>query len=430
MANFIQGNVRSLNTSCKFVEDICVKDDIKVLCLSEIWHPDVNNINFLHQWEWYKSERTEPEGGGTALIIRPDIKSIPRKEICCDFVEMSWCEIFIENTAILLGCIYIRPDDSVAMDKFTDIINNLTERNIIITGDFNAKHISWFNDHNNKVGEKLNDFINASEFIILNDEAPTYKNSIIDLTIIKGCTNLVKEWDVKPNVYIKSDHNVIKFVVGLRDVSVKKKIWRVNNADWSEWKKESDKVFESLVNSDNVSIEEMYQNIKTNIHGTAVKVIGKSNVSYNHKAWWTDELQKKKKEINEARKRFKRRSSEINHQRLLAVKTQFYNLYCEERNKYLQRMIHNLDMDQKTKWNTIKKFSNYPVKKCIQPIIKDGKTIFKDEEIAEEFLNGYCSSEIKVNADIFDDIERKAKDLLNNEQNSHKVYIPTFLSQL
>ena len=110
------------------------------------------------------------------------------------------------------------------MDKFTDIINNLTERNIIIiTGDFNAKHTSWFNDHNNKVGEKLNDFTNASVFIILNDEAPT----------IQELNNRSYYYQ---RMHKPSKHNVIKFVVGLRDVLVKKKIsiWRVNKADWSE----------------------------------------------------------------------------------------------------------------------------------------------------------------------------------------------------
>ena len=200
MTKFLQGNVRSLNTSCRFVEDICLKEQIKVLSLSEIWHPDVTNINFLHQWKWYKSVRVGQEGGGAAVIVCPDIKSVPRREITAD-VEMVWCELYIRNTALLLGSVYVRPGDRVAMAELIKIMNSLKDRNIIVTGDLNAKHTAWFNDDVNTLGEDLNEFINASDYIVMNDEVPTYQNSIIDLTLVKGCTNLFSEWNVKPNVY-------------------------------------------------------------------------------------------------------------------------------------------------------------------------------------------------------------------------------------
>ena len=77
-----------------------MKEQIKVLCLSEIWHPDVANIKFLHKWAWYKSVRTEQEGGGAAIIVRPDVKSVERPDITAD-VEMSWCELYVQNTSIL-----------------------------------------------------------------------------------------------------------------------------------------------------------------------------------------------------------------------------------------------------------------------------------------------------------------------------------------
>ena len=114
MTKFLQGNVRSLNTSSKFVEDLCIKEDIKILCLSEIWHPDVENLNFLQKWKWYEALRLHKEGGGTAIIVRPDVKTLPRKDITGE-LEMTWCEIFIRDTKVLLGSVYIRPDDAVSM---------------------------------------------------------------------------------------------------------------------------------------------------------------------------------------------------------------------------------------------------------------------------------------------------------------------------
>ena len=101
MARIIQCNVRSLNTSCKYVEDLCLREDIQALCLTEIWHPDVENLNFLQKWDWKVSVRIYEEGGGTAIITRPDVKCVPRKDITGD-VEMSWCDVYI-NTKILVG---------------------------------------------------------------------------------------------------------------------------------------------------------------------------------------------------------------------------------------------------------------------------------------------------------------------------------------
>ena len=73
-----QCNVRSLNTSASFVENLCIKRNIGILCLSEIWHPDVSKINVLNNLRWYTSIRGSQEGGGAAIIVKPDVKSFSK----------------------------------------------------------------------------------------------------------------------------------------------------------------------------------------------------------------------------------------------------------------------------------------------------------------------------------------------------------------
>ena len=67
MVKFIQSNVRSINTSKTYFEDLCSKNDISILCLTEIWHPDFEQLNVLHKWEWIVAERDGQEGGGGQL---------------------------------------------------------------------------------------------------------------------------------------------------------------------------------------------------------------------------------------------------------------------------------------------------------------------------------------------------------------------------
>ena len=43
-----QANIRSLNTSAEFIA--CSKQNIEIMCMSEIWHPD-NDITEKNQKE-------------------------------------------------------------------------------------------------------------------------------------------------------------------------------------------------------------------------------------------------------------------------------------------------------------------------------------------------------------------------------------------
>ena len=237
MAKVNQCNIRSLNTSTKYVEDLTYKEDIKVWALTEIWHPDFTKLKYLHQWEWYKNERDEREGGGAALVIHPGMKSWKRDDLKIEGVEGVWCEVSISDKRILLGSIYIRPDDEKAMRKFVSQLNELQEENenILVTGDFNAKHHMWFNSEVNKLGEILALSLISSQFIVMNNYECTYKDCIIDLTLAKGCQQFIRDWSASSDIFVNSDHNLISFYIDLEVVPIKVTKWNVGRADWDEY---------------------------------------------------------------------------------------------------------------------------------------------------------------------------------------------------
>lgn len=73
-----------------------------VWCLSDIWHPKVQKFRFLQSWKWIKSEKKDKEGGEIALIIKPNMKYVLRKDLEVPGIEAVYCEIVIENSRILL----------------------------------------------------------------------------------------------------------------------------------------------------------------------------------------------------------------------------------------------------------------------------------------------------------------------------------------
>ena len=115
MSKVAQVNIRSLNTSTNLLEDLCLKANLGVISLTEIWHPDIRTLKFLQSWSWHKTERQSRQGGGAATIIHPLIKNISRKDLFNPQLEATWCEIYEGNQSILVGSIYIPPDDEEAM---------------------------------------------------------------------------------------------------------------------------------------------------------------------------------------------------------------------------------------------------------------------------------------------------------------------------
>ena len=205
MVKFIQCNVRSLNTSKSYFEDLCSKNDISILCLTEIWHPDFDGLNVLQKWKWVGVERLEQEGGGAAIILNPNVKYVPRQDLFNENLEAAWCELIVDDISHLLCSVYIKPDDEVSMKLFIQILTRLNHRNIICTGDMNARHPAWYNSDSNKLGDLMHDFLLTSEYQIMNNESPTYQNRIIDLTFVKGCSRKILNWDTFPDVFVRSD---------------------------------------------------------------------------------------------------------------------------------------------------------------------------------------------------------------------------------
>ena len=146
-----QCNIRSLNTSSRLIEDMCKVQQVGILSLTEIWHPDVNNLNFLHKWIWNTSIRVDREGGGAATIINPQIKTHPREDLNDSLVEAVWCEVYLDNRTILIGSVYIPPENEESMELFINKLETISSQNenVVVMGDFNAKHPMWYNNKTN-----------------------------------------------------------------------------------------------------------------------------------------------------------------------------------------------------------------------------------------------------------------------------------------
>ena len=191
----------------------------------------------------------------------------------------------------MICSIYIRPEEGleeeIAMEKWLNQLDTVARNheNIILTGDLNAKHQMWYNNKANKLGERLSDFLvtNENNFLIINDESKTYKDSVIDLTMIKGCRNLIKNWVVDENIFVKTDHHMIRFLVTKEDERQSIRKWNTNKANWDLFKEKMGEKLMILKDDCVTDQNEMYNRIKSSFHESAMVSIPKLEVNGKHK---------------------------------------------------------------------------------------------------------------------------------------------------
>lgn len=76
----VQANIQSVDTSSDLTDIACVKQDTKMMCLSEVWHPD----NFATRWimkndTWLQLEgknKVEDESGLCSVDTSSDLTDI------------------------------------------------------------------------------------------------------------------------------------------------------------------------------------------------------------------------------------------------------------------------------------------------------------------------------------------------------------------
>ena len=171
-------NVRALNTSFNPVETACLRQQIKILGLSNIWHPDSNVKDSVKQdWNWIATERKEGRGGGVALMISKE-KIYERKDLKCSNLEAVWCNVYSSEGFFLVGSVYIPPNDTKSLKAIFKVMNGLRDNQsppFVLVGDFNAHYPYWYVADANKLGDELFEYLVDKNYILKHfRNAPLY----------------------------------------------------------------------------------------------------------------------------------------------------------------------------------------------------------------------------------------------------------------
>ena len=222
----------------------------------------------------------------------------------------------------------------------------------IITGDFNAHHPWWNSNSTPKRADTLVEWAYGQQLILHNEpDIPTYHyrngngTSIIDLTFTTPhAAGLVEDWTVDDENATGSDHEVIKFTITTNTPNSDtmaphpvQQLYNFNKANWEHFTKYLNQIAKDTIKTisdlctqgSDQQLEQAAEILRDTLQQAAIQSIPLKKPSIRSKAWWTEQLTTKRKEM-------------AKHKRLWKSTRQlvFWEQFKQKRNEYF-RLIQN-----------------------------------------------------------------------------------------
>jgi hypothetical protein len=212
----ISWNAHSLQN--KFTELFLLIDklSIDIILISESWLTD-NSTFYIPGFSSYRADRFR---GGAAIFIRSSIPHFGFVKSQFDYAESCTVSICLGNTVVKISSIYCSPSATRSQSKlfFNHVLNQPGP--LVVSGDFNAKHIDWNNTSNDRKGSDLAKILNHLNFKIFKPNEPTlypYNGdpSCVDFVVAKSYDS-VSSIEVLND--LSSDHLPLLFNINLQSV--------------------------------------------------------------------------------------------------------------------------------------------------------------------------------------------------------------------
>ena len=188
-------------------------------------------------------------GGGVFILVHKSLASTHQPELDAK-CEMSWIKIHLHKAKdLLVGCFYMPQRSQKHLEELRKslgkIVNNVKQKQIILTGDFNCPHIDWNiptvppGSDDRQIQFDLINLASEAQLTQVHNE-PTRGNNILDLVFTSN-PSLCKNSQTVPGI---SDHHalVTDFDIVPQRIKQKKRkhynFSKVTEENWDEINKE------------------------------------------------------------------------------------------------------------------------------------------------------------------------------------------------
>ena len=312
------------------------KPDIISLCEAFLNDDVLDEVINIDGFLSYRRDRPSSNFGGIIVYIKEGLSFTRRTDLEHKDYEIVWMESISKCPKLHLISVYRPPtDDDSLLTYLGSKLNRLgMNDNVIIVGDFNAKHSEWFSDGpTDSHGRELMNFANTNGLFQLVEDATRRstegKTSQLDFvfTDIEDCTPTNVSAPIG-----SSDHDLLQtcfsFPIGTAPCTTARHVWQYNKADWEgmrSYLKNFD--FSSILGAGDINI--CWNNWKLAVTQVCAKYVPfrTDKCRAKKKPWFNKECDDAIKEKKEAHKKLKFATDSYDED---------FAIFTEKRNKAVQ----------------------------------------------------------------------------------------------
>ena len=188
-------------------------NNINILLVSQTYFTPKSYIKIPYYTIYDTTHPSEKVHGGTAVIIRNDIKHHLHRHFNKEYIQATTVTVQTSSNCFQLSAVYVSPRHKITSQMWEEYFQDLGDK-YIAAGDYNSKHTLWGSRNTTPRGRTLEKYIRKNYLNILSTGTPTYwpidlnkKPDLLDFAVTRGPnTNKLK---ITPNHELSSDHTPI-----------------------------------------------------------------------------------------------------------------------------------------------------------------------------------------------------------------------------
>lgn len=387
-------NANGLNQRVQELEVFLRENNTDIALISETHFTHKNYLKIKGYSAYWTTHPSERARGGTALLIKQNIKHFQQKEIKEPYLQATIVTIQHNETELSIGAIYCPPRHTIIKTQYLNVFRKLGPR-FIIGGDFNVKHTAWGSRLITPgKGKELLSAVNAAKCEVHSSCTPTYwptdRNKmpdVIDFFITKGINpNCIETEGV---IDLSSDHTPVFLKLNATVITKKRRQNLTNKyTDWSTFRNNLDNLIDLHIRLDNINeLEHHTQQFINNIRLAARTATPVPRDKPERQFNYPEEIRDLIKERRKIRRLWHRTRNPIDKRRFNKVSNLVNRLIKEYKQKcfgeYLSELGPEVDKDYSL-WKATRRMRRHLIQ--VPPIKNaEGHWVRRDEEKVELF---------------------------------------------
>lgn len=325
----------------------------------------------------YRKDRPT-RGGGVAILVKKNIPHLPLPSINISIENIS---IKLMDSTVITG-VYNPPNNRITDLELAQLF---THNTVLLVGDMNAKHATWYNRRNNRNGRTVYDFAQNNNTAVLATDTPSHfpsnntSPSHIDIVLNKNYPHPIHLHSLP---LLSSDHNPVHFNLQDTDKNeTTRQTYNYKSTKWTEFRKI---LTDKTIINNNIGTRQDLDNeidiLTKNIQYARDKTT-KKIIHLPREEIIPEDIKTLIKFKNQLKRRWQRHRRDIDRRRLNDLQINIGNKLSKYRQDTWNNKIENLSRTDNTLWKMTKL-----LRKTFTPIttiIQNGMTYNKDKDKAE-----------------------------------------------